>query len=211
MTPAHFLPGQQAGSFETQFGISSRPSIWGPAASQIPYSVQSEVSNVCVKDENHLMELPELKLGSLTLETSDEMNELDICTADDCPLKGMVHNKGLFLDNATLRFGVRFHEDFGFSNPPAFVWAAHFRSTKHLLRESEDYKRAVDKLTPDVLLFHPFDDPRDDDPWIVMNFMLHHAVIFQQKNGSPVEAQFLGKNLSGKESSVITGMNALTL
>ncbi|KAL8780225.1 MAG: hypothetical protein Q9213_006570 [Squamulea squamosa] len=139
------------------------------------------------------------------------MDELDICTADDCPLRGMVHNKGLFLDDATLGLGVRFHEDFGYSNPPPFVWAAYFRSTKHLLKELEDYKKAVDKLAPDVFRFCPFDDPRDDDPWIVMNFIAYHAVIFQQKNGSLVEAQLPGENLSGKESSVVTAMNALAL
>lgn len=159
-----------------------------------------------------------LTLGSLNLDTTDEPDDPNTCNASDCPLKGTKHNRGLFLHDATLGLGVRFHEDFGFSNPPPFVWAAYFRYARYLARlkgsGDDDDREAVDWLGTEGRGIHGCDYLRTDDADIVFGFLRRHAVTLQQNDntGGLVEIQWRGKMLGGGgEASVVAGLDAMTL
>ncbi|KAI4269229.1 MAG: hypothetical protein L6R38_007538 [Xanthoria sp. 2 TBL-2021] len=217
MSPRDYLPGLQVRSPEPGMGAILSPSALGPAATHLP-DLSEDTRRVAAAhrfdDTDPSTGLMGLTLGSLDLDTTNEPDDPNTCTASDCPLQGMIHNKGLFLHDATVGLGVQFHDDFGFSNPPPFVWAAYFRYAQYLtrLKVSGDYDcEAVDSLSTEVLGTVPYDDLRPNDAYIVMGFLKYHAVTLQQRNGGLVEIQLRGEMLGGGESSMLAGLDALTL
>lgn len=214
MSSRDYLPGLQVRSPEAGIGAILSPSALGPAATHLP--VPSEDTRRVAAahrfdDTDASTGLMGLTLGSLNLDTTNEPDDPNTCTASDCPLQGMIHNKGLFLHDATLGLGVQFHDDFGFSNPPPFVWAAYFRYTQYLKRLNCYDCTAVDSLSTEALGTDPYDHLRPNDADIVMGFVKYHAVTLQQRNGGLVEIQLRGELLGGGESSMVAGLDALTL
>ncbi|KAL8680421.1 MAG: hypothetical protein Q9186_003381 [Xanthomendoza sp. 1 TL-2023] len=147
-------------------------------------------------------------LESISLNTDNKPDHSLICTAPDCPLKNTMHNKGLFLHEATLGFGVRFHNDFGYSNPPPFIWAAYFRYTQNV-KELKDYCRSNGSV--EIYCNSPLDHPWPNDATILLSFLRHHAVTLRYGEQSLTEVPLRGKILSSEEPTMVADMDALTL
>ncbi|KAI4208645.1 MAG: hypothetical protein LQ349_009693 [Xanthoria aureola] len=220
MTSGDYLPGLQVRSPDAAIGATLSPNIHKPAATHPSEDTTRRVAAAQRFDApDPSTSLMRLTLGSLNLDRTDEPDDPNACHASDCPLKGTIHNRGLFLHDATLGLGVRFHDDFGFSNPPPFVWAAYFRYTRYLARlkgsGDDDDHEAVDCLDTAVRGIDPDDHVRADDTDIVFGFLRCHAVALHQndnnENGGLVEIQWRGKMLGGGEASVVAGLDAMTL
>ncbi|KAI4225105.1 MAG: hypothetical protein L6R36_004162 [Xanthoria steineri] len=223
MTSGDYLPGLQFQSPGAGMDAITSPGVHKPAAIHPPNPSEDTTGRVAAAQRfdgtDPSTRLVVLTLRSLNLDTTDEPDDPNACHASDCPLKGTNHNRGLFLHDATLGLGVRFHEDFGFSNPPPFVWAAYFRYTRYLARlkdsGDDDVREARDGLGTAVQGLDPGDHLRADDSDIVFGFLRCHAVTFQQNDnntGGLVEIQWRGKMLGGGgEASVVAGLNAMTL
>ena len=91
------------------------------------------------------------------------------------------------------------------------MWAAYFRYTQYLKRLSDYHCGAIDTLDPGVLGIDPYDELRPNDADIVMGFLRYRAVTFQQRDGGLVEVQLQGGLLDGGDSSVVAGLDALSL
>ncbi|KAL8801008.1 MAG: hypothetical protein Q9182_004752 [Xanthomendoza sp. 2 TL-2023] len=148
-------------------------------------------------------------LESINLNTDTKPDQsLTTCTAPDCPLKDTIHNKGLFLHEATLGFGVRFHPDFGYSNPPPFLWAAYFRYTRNL-DELRDYCRSNGSV--EIHCNSPLERLGPDDAARLLGFLRCHAVTLRWAGKGLMEVPMRGKILRGEESSMVVDMDALTI
>ncbi|KAL8918879.1 MAG: hypothetical protein Q9172_005237 [Xanthocarpia lactea] len=213
MTSGGFLPGLQVSCSGAGIGAFQNPSVPKPAVTNLPS--QQPTSSLTATDRFDNVDpsigLMELHLRSLGLATTEEAKNPDACTASDCPLRGVVHGKGLFLHDATLGLGVRFHGDFGFSNPPPFIWAAYFRYTQYL-KCLGDRGRAVGDLATGSPQVQPsVGHLRPGDASIVLNFLRYHAVTLQQRDGGLVETRLQGEILMGGGPSVIARLDALTI
>ncbi|KAL8811790.1 MAG: hypothetical protein Q9200_001522 [Gallowayella weberi] len=161
-----------------------------------------------VENTDHLMNSIACNLKSISLNADNRPDQSLICTAPDCPLKDTVHNKGLFLHEATLGFGVRFHIDFGYSNPPPFIWAAYFRYTRNL-DEFKDYCRSNGSV--EIYCNSPLDRPWPDDAARLLSFLRHHAVTLRHAEKGLTEVPMRGKILSSEEPTMVADMDALTI
>ena len=213
MTSGGFLPGLQVSSAGAGIGVFQNPYVLEPAATDLPS--QQPTSSLTATDRfddmDPSIDLMELNLRSFHLATTEEAKNPDACTASDCSLRGVVHDKGLYLHDTTLGLSVRFHSDFGFSNPPPFVWAAYFRYTQYL-KGLDDCCRAVESLaTGDVQVQPSVEHLRPGDASIVLNFLRYHAVTLQQSDGGLVETRLQEDILMGGGPSVVTGLDALTI
>lgn len=148
-------------------------------------------------------------LASISLDANDKHDSSLTCTAPDCPLHDTKHSKGLYLHDAALESGVRFHHDFGYSNPPPFLWAAYFRYTQNFKELEDDYCRSNGRV--DKHGHHPFERPGPDDRPMLLNFLRYHAVTLRQKGPHLEEIPLRGKILSCEEPSMVADMDALTL
>ncbi|KAI4272689.1 MAG: hypothetical protein LQ337_005123 [Flavoplaca oasis] len=175
-----------------------------PTASANPRSI-------ITADMSPLTDLMSLTLNSLKLDQANESNDQadpNLCTTDCCPLAGSTHNKGLYLYSGAFDHSVQFHEDFGYSNPPPFVWAAYFRYVQHM----NDRDRGIEGLRSEVLGTDPYDDFRDNDLDIVKGFLRFHAVMIEQRQGEGlVEVQWRGTVLRREEGDVVEGLEGLRL
>ncbi|KAI4141431.1 MAG: hypothetical protein L6R39_005333 [Caloplaca ligustica] len=147
-------------------------------------------------------------IASLTLSTKDPKSDpLFLCAAADCPLEEHIHTQGFFMTSPTR--GIIWHEDFGFSDPPADIWAAYFRYTRYR-KEIGDHCRSVDDFI-DVLIHRPFDDERPQDAAVVLNFLRYHAVTLQQGEGRVEVVPLRGRVLNAVEPEVVGGLSSLRL
>ena len=220
MTSGDYLPGLQVRSPGAGNGAIMSASVHNPAVTHPSEDLRRVAAAQRFDGTDPSTSLVVLILGSLNLDRTDEPEDPNVCHASDCPLKGTTHNKGLFLHDATLGLGVRFHEDFGYSNPPPFVWAAYSRYARYLARlkglGDDDDHEAVDCLGTAVRGIDPDDHVRADDAAIVFGFLRCHAVTLQQNDNNYsrglVEIQWRGKMLGGGgEASVVAGLDAMTL
>lgn len=105
--------------------------------------------------------------------------------------------------------GIRWHDDFGYSDPPAFLWAAYFRHVRDR-RELGDHCRSADDFI-DVLVHRPFDDARPEDAAMVLGFLRYHAVTLRQGNRHIEVVPLQGRVLSGRDPSMLNGIRSLVL
>ena len=219
MTSGDYLPGLQVRSPGAGSGAIMSSTVHNPAVTHPSKEPRRVAPAQRFDNMDPSTSLVVLTLGSLNLDTTDEPDDPNACHATDCPLKGTKHNRGLFLHDATLGLDVRFHEDFGYSNPPPFVWAAYSRYARYLARlkgsGDDDDHEAVDCLGTAVRGIDPDDHVKADDADIVFGFLRYHAVMLQQNDNNKsrglVEIQWRGKMLGGGEASVVAGLDAMTL
>ncbi len=221
MTSGDYLPGLQVRSPGAGNGAIMSASVHNPAVTHPSEEAHRVAAAQRFDAPDPSTSLVMLTLGSLNLDRTDEPEDPNVCHASDCPLKGTTHNKGLFLHDATLGLGVRFHEDFGYSNPPPWVWAAYFRYARYLARlkgsGDDDDREAGDCLGTELHGIDDCDHLRADDTDIVFGFLRYHAVTLQQNDNNNnsrglVEIQWRGKMLGdGGEASVMAGLDAMTI
>ncbi|KAI4122399.1 MAG: hypothetical protein LQ338_005846 [Usnochroma carphineum] len=183
----------------------STANIADPATSALPAS--SLTKDGCADTPVQPTDLIEANFATLNLKQDNERDFLFLCTASDCPLKDRVHTKGYFM-TAPGR-GIIWHEDFGYSDPPAYIWAAYFRYTRYR-KEIGDHCRSVDDFVH-LLLQRPFDDARPEDVSLVLNFMRYHAVTLQQGERHVEVVALRGRVLSAVEPEIVKTMSSLRL
>ncbi|KAL8661161.1 MAG: hypothetical protein Q9168_008411, partial [Polycauliona sp. 1 TL-2023] len=120
-----------------------------------------------------------LTFGSLSLNEPNNTNnspDPNLCTQESCPLNGSLHNKGLYLYSDPPAHSIQFHADFGYSNPPPYIWAAYKRY--QLYKEAEK-----DELSKEIFgsELDPCDELRSNDVDIVMGFLRFHAITLAEK------------------------------
>ncbi|KAL9000505.1 MAG: hypothetical protein Q9169_000798 [Polycauliona sp. 2 TL-2023] len=208
MTSEEPLPGPETMCCEIN---SAESSVSKPAAIQLANhlaTVKRAIAASRVNEMNPSTDLMGLTFGSLKLaetsQSTDKSDGPDTCTMDDCPLKGMVHNKGLFLYDGTPILSVQFHHDFGYSNPPPWLWMAYVRYTQYLER------CGMDSLDRAIFGTDPYDDLRPNDEDVVKGFLRYHAVTLEERGERLMEVQLRG-DLLNKGEPLVAGLDALRL
>lgn len=172
-----------------------------------PSSHADHLKHTCTFCSIQPTDLIEANFASLSLAKPHEPNPSSLCTASDCPIQDRVHTSGYFF--AAPGRGVIWHEDFGFSDPPAYIWAAYFRYTRYR-KEIGDHCRSADDFV-DLLLQKPFDDAKPDDASIVLNFLRYHTLDLRQGDRHIEVVPLRGRVLSAVEPEVVDSMSSLEL
>ncbi|KAL8707224.1 MAG: hypothetical protein Q9220_007718 [cf. Caloplaca sp. 1 TL-2023] len=147
-------------------------------------------------------DVDELDLASLTLNENHGPAASSLCTTLDCPVKDIVHIKGFFMHNMQRRRGIRWHEDFGFSDPPPAIWAAYFRVHVQFRNEIGEHCRNGEDLV-DLLMSRPYDNAERNDAEEVEKFMLYHAMDLQRGKQHIEPVPWRGRILSMGEPDLV--------
>ncbi|KAI4183609.1 MAG: hypothetical protein LQ346_006282 [Caloplaca aetnensis] len=136
--------------------------------------------------------------------------ETNLCTAIDCPCSNIYHYKGYFLYNPTPGRPVRFHEDFGYSDPPPSVWAAYLRATD-CFEELDNTNARSDEGFLDIMMENPWGDSSGDDQEKVITFLKYHAVTVKEIDGRMELVPLKGRILSGEDPKILNLLRRLAL
>lgn len=135
--------------------------------------------------------------------------ETNLCNATDCPVGSVVHYKGFFLHDPRPGRLVQYNEDFGYSDPPPFLWAAYCRATD-CFEALQTNERAAE-IFIDNLRENLWEDPDNHDKQVVTAFLKYHAVTLKEVEGRMEFVPLRGRILSGVDPEVLNGMTSLTL
>ncbi|KAI4122398.1 MAG: hypothetical protein LQ338_005845 [Usnochroma carphineum] len=138
-----------------------------------------------------------------------EFDPSSLCIESDCPISYCIHYKGRFVHDPTPGYPVEYHEDFGYSDPPPFLWAAYLRVTQ-CFEELETNSRSAEDFI-DTLMENPWRDPDHADEEMVRTFLEYHAVTLRQVDGRAELVPLRGRIMSGEDPEMLNGMGSLTL